>query len=359
MDLAEREERITEAYTCSDCGAVLKYKPGTDTLVCEYCGGVNKITPTDDRLVEELDYQSFLKTVGDENLVSEKVIECKNCGASSCVQGNLKSLFCPHCSSPLIEADIHEERLIRPAALLPFIVEHQEVYKKLSRWVNGLWFTPNDMEKTALSPIGLQGVYIPYWTYDAETISHYSGQRGENYAVSVGTGDNRRTETRTKWYGASGTVYVPFDDIMIPASGNLGESTLRSLEPWDKDRLIAISNEYLSGFITEKYKINLEQGFNSARGIMERSIKREIRYDIGGDQQRIHSVSTQYNAISFKHILVPVYMSSYRYKNKLYHFYVNGRNGKITGDRPYSIAKIVFLILFIILISIAVYFLIK
>ncbi|WP_306352926.1 hypothetical protein [Flavobacterium sp. '19STA2R22 D10 B1'] len=350
MDLTEEKERISESYACTNCGAALKYKPGTDTLICNYCGGVNKIKPSDSILIEELDFKSYMESLGKEDIAVEKVIECKNCGASSCVQGNIKSLFCPNCSSPLIESDIHEERLIRPAALLPFTIGDKEVYKILSKWVGDLWFAPNNLSKAALSPIGLQGVYIPYWTYDAQSVSDYSGERGVDYTVTVGSGENKREETRTRWSSVSGTLDSYFDDIMVPASGNISGATLYQLEPWDKEKLISISNEYLSGFITEKYMINLEQGFKNAKSIMGERIRIKIGYQIGGDRQRIHEVTSQYSDITFKHILVPIYTSSYLYNNKRYHFYVNGRNGKLIGDRPYSTTKIVLLVVFIFIV---------
>ncbi len=341
-------DRLTEAYNCSDCGAVLKYKPGTDALSCAYCGGITKIENTTNTPILELDYHAFLTNVGNENLVKEKVVECKNCGASSCVQGNLKSLNCPNCSTSLIESDVHEERLIRPASLLPFIVNQDDVHKKLSKWVDQLWFKPTDLAKAALDPLALQGVYIPYWTYDTNTVSSYVGERGEYYKVVVKTDNGQRTETKTRWFNASGDVSVFYDDVMIPASGSLNSATLNKLEPWDKDKLTPFNNEYLSGFITEKYMVNLADGFQQAKKIIDHNIRDHVRKDIGGNTQKIRRISTQYNAISFKHILVPVYVSSYRYKNKLYHFYVNGRNGKITGDRPYSTSKILMMIFFIL-----------
>jgi hypothetical protein len=69
------------------------------------------------------------------------------------------------------------------------------------------------------------------------------------------------------------------------------------------------------------------------------------RRDIGGDTQRVHRLEMQLSDETFKHILLPVYISSYKFNSKRYNFYVNGQTGKIHGTRPYSFWKIFLAIL--------------
>jgi hypothetical protein len=78
---------------------------------------------------------------------------------------------------------------------------------------------------------------------------------------------------------------------------------------------------------------------------MGREIEQSIRRDIGGDEQRILTTHSKYDQVTFKHVLLPVWISSYRYKNKVFRFLVNGQSGKVKGERPYSIMKILGLIL--------------
>jgi hypothetical protein len=75
-----------------------------------------------------------------------------------------------------------------------------------------------------------------------------------------------------------------------------------------------------------------------------------INRKIGGDTQRISSMNVQLSEETFKHILLPVYISSYMYNNKKYNFYVNGQTGTINGKRPYSFWKIFFAILFVLIL---------
>ena len=349
MDFFEIDKIELKVFDCTNCGAELKYKAGTTLLICEYCNAKNEII-IQETVVEELDFEKYIEKLETENLQSEKVIQCKSCGSTSSVDESLKSLYCAYCSSPLVENDIHEERYIKPSYLLPFNIDNQKVYDLLSKWIDGIWFAPNNLKKAVLSPIGLRGVYVPYWTYDVKTNSDYTGQKGEYYEVTEGSGENQTIKRKTKWYSTSGSVSLFFDDIMIPASGNIDAGSLTKLEPWDTKALVLANDQYLSGFITEKYKVNLKDGFLYAKRIMDDRINQAVKSDIGGDDQSVESIDTNYSNIQFKHILLPVYVSSYRYENKVYHFYVNGRNGKLVGDRPYSQIKIILIVISILLL---------
>ena len=106
--------------------------------------------------------------------------------------------------------------------------------------------------------------------------------------------------------------------------------------------MVPYSPEYLAGFQAEGYSVDLEQGFVEAREKMDRVIARDVRFDIGGDRQRIHSIDTTLRDITFKHILLPVWMAAYKYRGKSYRFVINARTGQVQGERPYSAWKIAF-----------------
>lgn len=349
----------SDTYQCGNCGAALKYKPGTDFLHCDYCGADTPIDVKKVDEVQELDFEQYARNFEKLNTETTKVIGCRKCGAESTFSESLKSANCPYCTTPLIESDVHEERLIKPSYLLPFKIEGRDTHKHLDTWLKRLWFAPNKLKKQALHTNQLQGVYIPCWTYDAQTETDYSGQKGVNYTTTVGSGKNRRTVVQTRWYPCDGHVSVFFDDIMIPASGMIPRGIMDKISNWDMMNMVETDNRFLSGFITEKYVMNMNNGFSQAKNIIDSNIDYEIRRDIGGDHQRITAKDTQYSDIKFKLILLPVYMSSYLYKNKLYHFFLNARTGRVTGDRPYSPVKIAFaiiagiigLILFILLLN--------
>ncbi|HNK57641.1 MAG TPA: hypothetical protein PLL86_15585, partial [Leptospiraceae bacterium] len=211
-------------------------------------------------------------------------------------------------------------------------------------WIKGLWFAPNDLSKRATAS-GMDGVYLPYWTYDADTYSRYTGQRGEYYYTTESYTDSKgNTQTRqvrhTRWYPASGSVSVDFDDVLVCASKSLPQEMIDELEPWDLQELKPYDARYLSGFVTERYKIGLEEGFSVSKEKMDGPIRSKVRQDIGGDEQQITSLNTTYSNVKFKHLLLPLWISSYRYNEKIYRFVINARTGEVNGDRPWSWIKI-------------------
>lgn len=335
-----------DSYHCGNCGAYVKYNPGTTELHCEYCGS---ITPIEVKVVEhirERDFRSFVNQERNLDRESAKVVLCHHCNAESTFDEEQKSMECPYCGTALIESDVHYERLIKPSYLMPFKISEAEVQQCMTTWISKLSFAPNKLKKRAVFTNHLKGVFIPYWTYDAQTVTSYSGQRGDNYTVTVGSGKNRRTEVRTRWRYVSGVVSRFFDDIMVPASRLIPEKVLNKLENWDRKAYVEYDKRFLAGQITEKYTVTLADGYEQAKSYMDSVIRQDIRRDIGGDHQRISSSNTDYSDIKFKLVLLPLFISTYTYNNKLYHFYVNGRNGQINGDRPYSAWKIFFAVLF-------------
>jgi uncharacterized CHY-type Zn-finger protein len=339
-DTTDNRRLDSDTYVCRNCGAALRYKPGTEFLHCDYCGTDTPIEAKQVVEVQELDFEQYADRFEQLNTQTTKIIACRKCGAESTFNESVKSASCPYCTTPLIESDVHEERLIQPAYLLPFKIAGRETNRYLDSWLKGLWFAPNKLKKQALHTNKLQGVYIPCWTYDAQTETDYDGQRGTDYTTTVGSGKNRRTVVHTRWAYCSGHVSLFFDDVMVPASGMVQREIMNKINNWDTMNMVETDNRFMSGFITEKYVINMNQGYNEAKQIMHRHIDSAIRQDIGGDHQRIGSKTTQFSEVKFKLILLPVYLSSYIYKNKLFHFYLNARTGRITGDRPYSPAKI-------------------
>jgi hypothetical protein len=233
---------------------------------------------------------------------------------------------------------------VKPQALLPFRISRGDATSRFRHWIRKLWFAPNALKMLARLQDRLQGLYAPYWTYDASTVSQYTGQRGDNYTTTrtVTRNGKRVTETvrKIRWRPAAGTVSRHFDDMLVVGSSSLPRDLAEELEPWDLDNLVSYADEYLPGFIAERYQIDLRQGWSRATERMDEVIRGDVRRDIGGDQQRIHYVNTNYEAITFKHVLLPVWMNAYRYNGKAYQFLVNGQTGEVEGARPYSWVKI-------------------
>ncbi|WP_394974222.1 DNA helicase PriA [uncultured Croceitalea sp.] len=352
----EQKTQQTELKkACINCGAELKYQPGTKNISCDYCGHKEEIH-IDENGFEELELYPYLKEMGALKHSEEiSMLHCKNCGANQHVEENYKSLHCVYCSMPLILEDAYKEDWILPGAVLPFQIDQKKSFQIFKKWVNNLWFAPNKLKKAALDPQFTKGLYLPYWTFDAQLKATYSGQRGDYYYETQTYRDsNGKTKTRqvrkTRWRSASGHISGFVDDTLVKASKQKAGRIPQKIARWNLKLLQPFSSSFLRGFVTEKYTIPLKQGHLSAKGEAELIADRWCRQDIGGDTQRISNMNMSLSEETFKHILLPVYISAYRYNSKEYNFFINGENGTISGTRPYSFWKIFFTVILVLLI---------
>ncbi len=281
-----------------------------------------------------------------------RATNCTNCGALVEFQGATHATECPFCATPLV-VDSGTRRLIKPQALIPFQLDETTARKNLITWLGSLWFAPNRLLEFTRAGRALNGVYVPYWTFDADTQSRYRGQKGVHYyetrtvTVIVNGKSERRTEQvqKTRWYPTSGTVARQFDDVLVIAATSLPKSLGEGLEPWSLGEMAAYDPSYLAGLQAEGYTITLADGHQTGHAKMDAVIYNDVCRDIGGDVQRVDSINTDYDNETFKHILLPVWMAAYKYNGKSYRFLVNGQTGEVQGERPWSVWKITFAVL--------------
>ena len=339
-----------ENFPCSNCGADLEFKPGTSKLVCPYCETENVIDFQEEATVEEKDFHETLAALKEQESSGETmeliVTKCDTCGAEVSFGDNQTAGECAFCGSAIV-AHGKSEKVLKPESLLPFKVDKNQAAENFRLWLKKRWFAPKKLKDYARID-GLKGIYTPFWTYDSETETEYRGQRGDYYYTTetYTTTEDGKTVTKTRqvrhtrWSSASGTVRNSFDDVLVHAAGRMDEKYVDRLEPWDLENLTAFNSSYLPGFQVESYSVDLEEGLEKAKAKMAPEIDSTIKRDIGGDTQRISSKSTYYEALKFKHILLPVWMSAYNFKGKVYQFMVNARTGEVQGNRPYSAGKI-------------------
>lgn len=366
-NFTESTQAVNDELACSGCGAMLKFKPGTHTLVCAYCGASNEIPGANETAeIVENSLEDFLAQHVEREAHTEAiVVKCDSCGATCTLAPNTVSDQCPFCASALVVKGGTVSSVHKPQYLLPFNIDQKAALANFKRWLKALWFAPSDLKQYADRVDRMAGIYLPFWTFDCQTDTWYTGQRGEDYidTETYTTMENGKSVTRTRqvtrthWYSASGRVANDFDDILIEATQSLPKDKLRALEPWDLKNLTAYHDQYLSGFRTEIYTVDIRNGYTEAKTRMQPAIHNTICNDIGGDRQLIHTQKTTYKSPSFKHILLPVWLSAYRYNDKVYQIFINARTGEVQGDRPYSVLKITLAVVLGLLVIAAIYFL--
>ena len=352
------EKGSRRVFPCGQCGADLVFHIGQQSLRCEFCGHQQSLVPAEGEALVEHDYESMLARIeerrsdpnrgdaeGKDREIERYEVECGNCHAVVNFEGTLTSTFCAYCNTPLQREDAHSAVDRIPAdGVLPFTVERRQAELNLKTWVKSLWFAPNAFLKQGVEG-KFQGVYLPFFTFDSMTYTSYSGQRGDHYYVTVGTGKDRKTVRHTRWSHASGDFQRFFDDILVLAAKDLDRKLIRALEPWALGQVRVFSEAYLAGFAARTYDIELPRCGQEARQRMDAAIEAQVRRLIGGDEQSISNIDTAYSAATFKHVLLPAWLLSYKYRGTVYHVFVNASTGEVQGGRPWSWVKILFAVL--------------
>ncbi|NOY72637.1 MAG: primosomal protein N' (replication factor Y) - superfamily II helicase [Gammaproteobacteria bacterium] len=334
-------------FPCSSCGSSLVFKVGSGSLECKYCGNINAIEESHERIVE-LNFNQALQEIENADAADETSIAiCINCSAEFYFDQFEHAGTCPYCNSSIV-TDTKNINPIVPQAIAPFSVTKDQAKKLFQQWLGKLWFAPTAVKKFARSDDNLKGTYIPYWTFDSKTDSYYSGARGDLYYrrqyVTVRVNGRARRQLQNvpeiRWTAVSGQTSRFFDDVLVQANKTLPRKITEPLAPWQLEKLKPYNKDYISGFSSELYQISIDDGFQYAKMKMDNIIRNDVRRDIGGTQQQIRQLRSSFNDVHFKHILLPIWTSSFAFKNKTYRFAVNGQTGKVKGERPYSPSKI-------------------
>ena len=339
-------------FVCKKCNFELDYEIGKHSLICQSCGEAEPIESSDFNIFHANPYQStVLNLIEQEPTSVHHHVRCDTCGAGFDFPKDTHANECPYCDSNIV-VPVNLQRQLSPDAVLPFDIKEEQANESFRKWINSLWFAPNALKRMAMRKHPIQGTYIPYWGFDADTYSSYSGQRGTNYTTTVTVRVNGKTQTRVvtkiRWRHVSGHVSEEFDNVLVPASELISNKLTQSMTQWNLSKSQSYNPKFLSGYTSELYQVGLPRGFTKSKGIMAQIIRRLIRRDIGGDHQRISSVNTQYERVGFKLMLMPLWVSAFLYNKKTFRFIINGQTGQVKGERPYSWYKIVSLILFVV-----------
>ncbi len=329
-------------------------------LRCPHCGSIEEIVHADDAVVEERSYAVGLlaaqRGTGSRMQAAEgeKEIVCQYCGGRTTFVGTLTATKCPYCATPIQRTDVHDapDRLAVDG-VLPFQVSDKQAAEILEKWIDKRWFAPNEFKKYSTAG-SFESVYSAYFTFDADATTDYTGERGENRVRTVREGNETKTVIETDWYRASGRVFNSFDDIAILGNTGFDPRYVNKLEPWPTHGLQPFSPDYMAGHLAKTYDRELEDCFDEARRGMESTIDQSIRSDIGGDQQRIHHKSTQISNLTYKHVLLPIWLLTVLYEGQPWQVFINGATGEIHGERPWSKPKIIAAVVAVILVIVVV-----
>jgi hypothetical protein len=351
-----------DKHACAACGAQAEWNPSKQLLVCPFCGTAAPFTvdPASGALVEN-DLAKALRELPDEArgwLTERRTVQCQSCKAVSVFDPERVGQNCNFCGSPALVDYKEIKAPIRPQGLLPFKISESQVREQIRRWYASKWLAPGALKRRALVD-RVRGVYIPYWTFDAQAVCPWTAEAGHYYYTSETYRDNRgqvstRQVRHVRWEPASGEVRHFFDDEPVPGTQGVSHDLLKQVEPFPTSELVAYDTAFLSGFVVEHYQVVLLEAAEHSEQAMSRQLFEMAAGEIPGDTYRSLEIHPVFSGRTFKHILVPVWLLSYLYGSRSYQVVVNGDTGRMAGQYPKSAWKIALLVLLALIVFLIV-----
>jgi hypothetical protein len=352
------EVAALQKHACPACGAQAEWNPAKHKLVCAFCGteAPYQIDTTTGK-IEEIDLVKALRELPDElrGWQDERTsVQCQSCKAVMVFDPKLVGKNCEFCGSPALVAYSEIKDPIRPQSLLPFKVTQSQIRDSIKGWYASKWFAPNALRRKALVD-QLHGLYIPYWTFDAQVRCPWTAEAGYHYYVTEEYRDNNgRTQTRqvqhTRWEPASGQIDHFFDDEPVPGTKGVDIRLLKQVEPFPTKELVPYDTAYLSGYPVEHYQVVLVEAARQSRDQMHSQLMQLCAAQVPGDTQRNLRIDPDYSGLTFKHILAPIWLLTYTFGAKTFQVVANGYTGVIAGKYPKSPWKILLAVLAALLI---------
>lgn len=342
--LSEATETETDKK-CPNCGATVVFDPATGKMHCEYCGYSCELPKAESETeICEMNFEAALHTESFNWGEQKKQVQCKHCGAVTIYDALETAAVCPFCGSTNVMPAANENS-IAPKAVCPFAITKQQAGELFSKWLSRKRFAPSKA-KECTRPEAFQGVYLPYWTYDAQTTSNFTARAGFNRKTKDKDGHSR---IETDWRHVNGVFQKFFDDVTVMASKRQVDSGVKECEPFDFSKLVPYSPQVVAGFVAERYSIGLKEGWASAQkkiqSRLHTDISSHVRKHWHADRSDSTKFSTLYSNITYKYLLVPIWISSFKYKDNVYQFAVNGQTGKVGGQAPVSTGKVILAVL--------------
>ena len=337
------------AFPCDSCGNRMVYSPADDALCCSYC---KALKPIEAPLVEAPEYtydpKSETASAPPWDKEGDTTLVCPSCGAETVSDADDMTVTCAFCGHNYVTEPHPSLPILRPETMIPHKLTKESANEKFATWVKHRYFAPRAFRRARHNP-DMQGVYLPFFTFDSDLYTSYSGQGGRHrtvsYTVTVNGKRQTRTKTVTDWYPVSGNHREYFDDTPFCASKNVDAKTIQKLGAFSMKTLNVYNPAYLAGFFAERYTVGLSDSFTATRPLIEKRMQQRIESSLGYDTYRFMKYNHSHERVSFKHILLPVWLSSYRFAGKVYRFMVNGETGRVAGKAPVSILKVILAVL--------------
>lgn len=344
-------------FACPACGGEAVWNPARQKLVCPFCGTESpaQFVPDSGQIVEH-DLVVALRGLSDEARgwqAEKRQVKCQSCNAVSVFDPARQAQNCEFCGSAQLVPYEEAKPAFRPESILPFVVSEVSARERIRQWYGRLWLAPNALKRRALTDT-VKGLYLPYWTFDAQADAQWTAEAGHYYYTTETYSEGGQTRMRqvrhVRWVPAAGRLSHFFDDDLVCASVGVHPALLRGIEPFPTQSLKPYDPGYVAGWVVERYQIDLIAAAQRARAAMEGKVTQMCAAQVSGDTYRNLVVHTAYSRQTFKHILAPVWLMSYTYGARAFQCVQNGVTGAIQGEYPKSPWKIALLVLVLFIV---------
>jgi Zn finger protein HypA/HybF involved in hydrogenase expression len=345
-----------QKFACPACGGEAQWNPTKQALICPYCGTTSpaqvELTPSGEEVIKENDLAAALRSIPDSKRgwqAQKTQVRCQSCQAISVFDPTRVGQRCDFCGSSSLVPYEEIKEAFRPESVLPMKLGEPQVRETIRKWYGSRFWAPRKLKTKALTD-QVRGLYIPYWTFDAQVHADWTAESGdyyyetEYYTDAQGKQQSRQVQ-KVRWYPSSGSLDHFFDDELVPASRGVQTDMLRGVEPFPTKELVPYNPGFLSGWVVERYQIDLLSAAKDARESMNAELRQMCASRVPGDTHRNLQVYPNYSGQTFKHILVPLWLLSYDYGRRKFQVILNGYTGAIAGRYPLSWVKITFAVL--------------
>ena len=320
---------------CANCGGTLRYDIASYGLICDFCGTVRRLhRPEEGAAIDEFDFATALRGSNTNWGVTRRLINCKSCGAQLLYDSDQMSGMCPYCGSAVVLSAEDADCGVAPSAIIPFTLTKEQVAEKFYRWNKFAFWSPEKFRKGKILS-DLVPLYIPYWTFEADAVTTYTGRFGH----TTGSGDNEKTT----WYQKTGIAEKHISEFNVCGSRKFfNNKMLNSVVSFTSSECLPYTPETLSGMAAEIYTIGIDEAWNYAKTVgLKNKIMESARENEHADCYSNLNYSTEFYNVKFKYVLVPVYLAGCKYGGKIYNVVASGTNGRGNCNRPVSVAKFI------------------
>ncbi len=359
------EVNAREKFLCPSCGGEAIWNAGKQKLVCPFCGTESTAALPAGGAIAEHDLADALRAMLQQPAAAaagtpvdgRRQVRCQSCNAISVLDATRQAQNCEFCGSAQVVPYEEARAMLHPESVLPFSIAEDGARDRIRAWYGRLWLAPGALKRRALTDT-VKGIYLPYWTFNAHADASWTAEAGHYYYTTESYTEGGQTRTRqvreVRWEPAAGRLAHQFDNDLVCASVGVHPGLMRGVEPFPMTALKPYDTGYVSGWVVERYQVDLADAARRAREDMDNALRALCAAEVPGDTYRNLDVAAQYSAQTFKHILAPVWLLTYTFGAKSFQCVINGVSGAVDGEYPKSPWKIALLVVVAIIVVVLI-----